>query len=137
MGDNAAYRTLDGEFHQAIIGLCGNSYLIDAYAQVAFRTQALRSRLSDEAALNRRSLQDHSNIVKLVRSRHVPALLRLLRAHIRHTMRSYLDVLERRDAAALRATPESEAIDPPRKSNRYTRAHSSSRTSAHPEARHR
>ena len=45
-GDNAAYRTLDGEFHQAIIDLCGNPYLSDAYPQVGFRTQALRSRLS-------------------------------------------------------------------------------------------
>lgn len=94
-GDNGPYRTLDGELHQAIIDLCGNPYIVDAYAPVAFRVQALRSRLSKEAALNRLSFKDHRDMLKHVRTKDVAALQELLRAHIRHTKHSYLETLER------------------------------------------
>jgi DNA-binding GntR family transcriptional regulator len=117
-GNNAAYRILDGEFHQAIIELCGNPYIMDAYAQVGFRTQALRSRLSDEAALNRLSFKDHANILKLVKAHDVPALQRLLRSHIRHTARSYLDVLQRRDPPARRPVGADAALVSPGKNGR-------------------
>ena len=79
--DNAAYRMLDGEFHQAIIDLCGNPYTSDAYGQVGFRTQALRSRLSDEAALNRLSFKDHREMLKLIKARDVPLAEADARAH--------------------------------------------------------
>jgi DNA-binding GntR family transcriptional regulator len=105
-GDNVRYRARDGEFHQAIIDMCGNPYVIDAYSQIGFRIQALRSRLADEAKLNRISFKDHSAMLKLIRARRVADLQRLLRAHIRQTMRSYLDVLDRRDALT-------EAVSPP------------------------
>ena len=98
--DTVAYRSLDGEFHQAIIDLCGNPYISHAYSQVGFRTQALRSRLSDEAALNRLSIKDHRDMLKLIKSRSVVALQNLMRAHIHHTKQSYLDVLERRGTLA-------------------------------------
>ena len=45
--DTVAYRTLDGAYHQAMIDLCGNPFIRDAYSQVGFRIQALRSRLSN------------------------------------------------------------------------------------------
>lgn len=99
-GDNVGYRTLDGDFHQAVIDLCGNPYISDAYSQVGFRIQALRSRLSDEAALNRRSFKDHCEMLRLVKARDVPALQRVMRAHILQTKQSYLDVLGRRHALA-------------------------------------
>jgi DNA-binding GntR family transcriptional regulator len=94
-GNNVAYRTLDGEFHQAIIDLCGNSYIRDAYSQIGFRIQALRSRLSHEAELNRRSFKDHRDMLKLVKAREVKALRKLMREHIEQTKQSYLQVLER------------------------------------------
>lgn len=97
-GDFALYRTLDGEFHQTIIDSCGNPYLSDAYAQVSFRVQALRSRLSREASLNRLSIRDHRDIARLIKARDVPALQSLLRIHINQTRQSYLDVMERREA---------------------------------------
>ncbi|HJZ44578.1 MAG TPA: GntR family transcriptional regulator, partial [Hyphomicrobiaceae bacterium] len=67
-GDNAAYRTIDGEFHRTIIDLCGNSFISDAYGPIGLRIQALRSRLSDEAALNRLSFRDHCQMLKLIKS---------------------------------------------------------------------
>ena len=38
--DTVAYRTLDGAYHQAMIDLCGNPFIRDAYSQVGFRIQA-------------------------------------------------------------------------------------------------
>jgi DNA-binding GntR family transcriptional regulator len=94
-GDNLAYRTLDGEYHDAIVDLSGNTYIRDAYALIGFRIQALRSRLSNEAVLNRLSIRDHREMLKLVKARDVPALQKLIRAHINQTKRWFLDVLER------------------------------------------
>jgi DNA-binding GntR family transcriptional regulator len=102
-GDNAAYGVLDGEYHQAMIDLCGNPYISDAYAQVGFRTQALRARLSDEAGLNRISFKDHREMLKLIKARDVAPLQKLLRAHINQTRQMYLDVLERRASAEMGA----------------------------------
>lgn len=99
--DNAAYRVLDGEFHQAMIELAGNPYLSDAYAQVGFRTQALRARLSDEAGLNRISFRDHREMLKLIKARELAPLQTLIRAHINQTRQMYLDLLERRASAEL------------------------------------
>lgn len=95
--DTVAYRTLDGEYHEAIIDLCGNPYIHSAYSLISFRIQALRSRLSHEALLNKLSIRDHREMLRLVKARDVAALQALLRAHINQTRRSYLDVLERRD----------------------------------------
>lgn len=96
-GDTVAYRTLDGEFHQAVIDLSGNSYIRDAYSQIGFRIQALRSRLSNDPELNRRSFRDHREMLKLVKARDAKAFQRLLREHIEQTKRSYLEVLRRNE----------------------------------------
>ena len=94
-GDNAAYRTIDGEFHRTIIDLCGNSFISDAYGPIGLRIQALRSRLSDEAALNRLSFRDHCQMLKLIKSGSIARLQKLMRAHIRQTAQSYIEVLGR------------------------------------------
>ena len=104
-GDNASYRARDGELHQTIIDFCANSYLSDAYNQIGFRIQALRSRLADEMSLNRASYIDHGEMLKLVKSRKVEELQSLLRAHIRQTMNSYLEVLGDREALGEDSAP--------------------------------
>lgn len=95
--DIVAYRRLDGEYHEAIIDCCGNPYIASAYSQIGFRIQALRSRLSNEAQLNRLSFKDHREMLKLVKARDVAALQGLMRSHIQQTKQSYLDVLDRQD----------------------------------------
>jgi DNA-binding GntR family transcriptional regulator len=104
-GDNVAYRTLDGALHQTTIDLCGNAYISDAYGPIGFRIQALRSRLADEAALNELSFRDHCEMLRLIKAGEVAALQKLIRAHIRQTARSYLEVLARRDEIAEDAKP--------------------------------
>jgi DNA-binding GntR family transcriptional regulator len=93
-GDWLSYRKLDGAYHEAIIDLCGNPYIRSAYAQIGFCVQALRSRLSNHAQLNRRSMGDHREMLKLVKLRDVTAMQKLLRVHINETKQSYLDVLD-------------------------------------------
>ena len=95
--DRVAYRKLDGDYHETLIELCGNDYIRNAYRQISFCIAALRSRLSNEAQLNKLSIADHREMLRLVKARDAPALKKLLRAHIEQTKRSYLDVLERGD----------------------------------------
>lgn len=93
--DPLAYRKLDGEYHDTIVDLCGNTYIRSAYRQISFCIQALRSRLSTEAQLNKLSLADHREMLRLVKAKEGAGLQKLLRAHINQTRQSYLEVLER------------------------------------------
>ena len=95
--DTVAYRRLDGEYHETIVELCGNPYIRSAYSQIGFCIQALRSRLSNEAQLNELSIEDHRQMLELVKAREISALQKLMRTHINQTKQSYLDVLERPD----------------------------------------
>jgi DNA-binding GntR family transcriptional regulator len=93
VSDKVAYATLDGRLHQAIIDLSGNTYIVDAYGPVGFRVQALRARLSEEETLNRRSLQDHCEMLRLVETGQSAALQQLVRKHIRQTAQSSIEML--------------------------------------------
>lgn len=92
-GDTVRYHELDGRYHQTMIELAGNPYLVDAYDQIGARIQALRSRLSLDAMLNSRSLADHRRMLELIREKKVRPLQSLLVTHIAHTRQWYLDVL--------------------------------------------
>jgi DNA-binding GntR family transcriptional regulator len=92
---------LDGEFHQAMIELAGNPHLSDAYAQVGFRTQALRARLSHVEGLNAISFKDHREMLRLIKARDLAPLQALIRAHINQTRQMYLDLLEQPAGAEL------------------------------------
>jgi DNA-binding GntR family transcriptional regulator len=111
-GDNVGYRTLDGDYHRALIEACGNSYISDAYAPIGLRIQALRSRLSDEAALNRLSFRDHCNMLKLIKAGEVTGLQKLLRVHVRQTARSYIEVLGQREAEPQGKQPQARGRGP-------------------------
>ncbi len=93
--DRLAYRKLDAEYHEAMVDLCGNPYIRSAYRQISFCIQALRSRLSTEAQLNKLSIADHREMLRLVKAKDGAGVQKLLRAHIHQTKQSYLDVLER------------------------------------------
>ncbi|MCO4319074.1 GntR family transcriptional regulator [Phyllobacterium sp. 21LDTY02-6] len=95
--DTVSYHKLDGAFHQVFIELCGNPFLVEAFSQVGFRTQALRSRLSRIADLNSRSVAEHRQMLTYVQRRDIPELQALLAAHIDQTRKSYLRVLEEQE----------------------------------------
>jgi DNA-binding GntR family transcriptional regulator len=99
-GDTIAYQELDGQYHQTIIDLSGNPYFADAYGQIGFRIQALRARLSNETRLNRLSMKDHREMLRLVKAGDGPAAEALMRKHINNTKQHYLDILEQKDVLA-------------------------------------
>lgn len=99
-GDIVGYRTLDGEYHQLMIAASGNDYLADAYALITFRLQALRSRLSRDATLNQRSMDQHREMLALARAGSSEALKALLASHAGNTQSDYLALLEEGEALA-------------------------------------
>jgi DNA-binding GntR family transcriptional regulator len=99
-GDIIAYRTLDGEYHQLMIAASGNDYLADAYALITFRLQALRSRLSRDATLNQRSMDQHREMLALARAGKGAELKVLLASHAGNTQSDYLALLEDGEALA-------------------------------------
>ena len=100
LDDTVGYQRLDGQYHQAIIDLSGNPYFSDAYGQIGFRIQALRSRLSNEARLNRLSMKDHRALLKLIKAADDSGVEILMRAHINNTKQQYLEILEQKDVLA-------------------------------------
>ncbi|WP_181832659.1 GntR family transcriptional regulator [Bosea caraganae] len=92
-GDIVGYRTGDGEYHQLMVAMSGNDYLADAYALITFRLQALRSRLSRNATLNQRSIDQHREMLALARAGRGEELKALLASHAGNTQSDYLALL--------------------------------------------
>ena len=93
-GDAEAYRVLDGAFHDAIVDAAGNAFLTDAFTGIAFRIQALRSRLSLDPSLNISSLDEHVQLLDMVRNKRSKKAADLLQSHIEGTRDRYLAVLD-------------------------------------------
>jgi len=99
--DAVDYRKLDAEFHRAFFDHSGNVYLLASYLGIAFRIQALRSRLSADPMLNRSSYTDHEKLLQLVESGKVDAALALLSRHVGGTTEDYAATIDaRRNAKA-------------------------------------
>jgi len=98
--DAAAYRKLDAEFHRAFFDCSGNVYLLASYLGIAFRIQALRSRLSADPVLNRSSYTDHEKLCRLVEKGNADAALALLSSHVRGTVEDYAATIDARRAKA-------------------------------------
>jgi len=99
--DPVAYRKLDAEFHRAFFDHSGNVYLLASYLGIAFRVQALRSRLSADPMLNRSSYTDHEKLLQFVEGGKVDKALALLSSHVRGTIEDYAATIDaRRNARA-------------------------------------
>ena len=97
----AAYRKLDADFHRAFFDRSGNVYLLASYLGIAFRIQALRSRLSADPVLNRSSYTDHEKLCQLVDDGRIDDALTLLSSHVRRTVEDYAATIDaRREAKA-------------------------------------
>ena len=98
--DAAAYRKLDADFHRAFFDHSGNVYLLASYLGIAFRIQALRSRLSADPVLNRSSYVDHEKICKLVDEGRIADASKLLSSHVCGTTEDYAATIDSRRAKA-------------------------------------
>lgn len=94
LGDATRYREHDGEFHRAVFEVAGNPYLLEAFAGIAFRIQALRHRLSRDEELNRTSLADHVAFLRLARAGDTAGLAELALRHVAWTRDHYVASLE-------------------------------------------
>ncbi len=89
--DWPAYGSADNEYHRAIIEESGNPYLVSAYYLGAAALEALRVRLQ-AGGLRERSIGEHIEMAKLLRTGQIEKAARLLRLHIL-VINDSLDVL--------------------------------------------
>lgn len=89
-GDYKAIAAQDSQFHEMIVASSGSCNLSSAYRLIAYKIQALRSRLpaqDDEVA---HCNDNHQLIVDEIRTGTVARAQKLLREHIRQTQDAYL-----------------------------------------------
>jgi DNA-binding GntR family transcriptional regulator len=98
--DAATYRKLDADFHRAMFERSANKYLLAAYLSIAFRIQALRTRLSANPVLNRSSFREHEKLHRLVEAGRIEEAAALLSAHVRGTSENYAARIEAHRAKA-------------------------------------
>lgn len=78
-------KRLDSEFHQLLINHSGNQYLIDAYATIGYRVEALRYRFMDTTVFRHKAFAEHVEIVELLRAGKVARAVSVLDEHIART----------------------------------------------------
>ena len=82
-GDAPAYFTLNRRIHEAIMDAAHNTTLQSMYRQLSSRIQEARYMAHQTAEQWQTALEDHQEMVALLRARDSDALGRLMRRHIR------------------------------------------------------
>lgn len=90
-GQSARLRELDTEFHESILESCTNVYLRNSYGLIAYKIQALRSRLPSHSKRVDDCHHSHAAILDAVVAGAAARARKLLREHIRSTERAYLE----------------------------------------------
>ncbi len=91
--DGPEYRLLDTQFHMALIRGSQNSFLIEAYERIAWRLQAVLSRLLKEPQSNPTSFEEHCAITDYVSNGDIAAARQLVEAHILMTEERYIRIV--------------------------------------------
>lgn len=125
--DTALYKSLDDDFHQALFRNCDNDYFHSNFERVSFRIQALRYRLSNDEGLNRRSMREHADILRLLQESRTEDARKLLCEHIDNTARNYILRMGPGQAAGPRriggiVAPAGSALVPVAQMERFCRA---------------
>lgn len=89
-GDYKAVAALDSRFHEMIVASAGSCNLSAAYRLIAYKIQALRSRLPVENDEVSHCNDNHQQILAEIRTGTVARAQKLLREHIRNTQAAYL-----------------------------------------------
>ncbi len=98
--DPRAVHALDTEFHETIVRASGNRHVVDAYAVVGHRIEALRYRLPVGNADVQHCQENHRRLVERIASGDLRRAQALLREHILSTQKSYLAASAVRTATA-------------------------------------
>jgi len=86
-GDLAHCDRLDCAFHEALVAISGNTYLIKAYARIADSLRALRQRMPRNAERMARAIEQHRHIVDLWAAGRIDHAATELAAHFVHVER--------------------------------------------------
>lgn len=92
-GDAQRYLGLDTAFHDTIINASGNPYFVRGYALLSGKMAAMRYRLGLDAHFMARSMVEHEQIARLIRSRAIDQVEMLLATHIAGKEGSYWQFL--------------------------------------------
>lgn len=100
--DSKRYSQQDGEFHFALFSLAGNPYLTAASQSFAAKMIAVRNRLGSQPEHMTYSLQQHAELLRLVKETDIKAAADLLESHIRFKGESFwaaADLIQRSGAS--------------------------------------
>jgi DNA-binding GntR family transcriptional regulator len=101
--DFQTYRRLDADFHMVLIEGAHNPYLVAAYALIAAKIGALRTRAHDDTQVVDRSLETHRKLFRLLEAGDENGFCSLLNHHIQNTGRDYRAWLGRQTAQLRKA----------------------------------
>lgn len=93
--DRLGFSRHDTQFHDALINLSGNPYLVRAYVIVYERLAVLRNLLNRDEGAMVRSVDDHRKIVQLIESGDFDAAETFLSTHIVNGNSYFADTIER------------------------------------------
>jgi DNA-binding GntR family transcriptional regulator len=99
--DYARCETLDTVFHETLIALSGNRYLVESYRTISTKVRALRSRLPQNHARIAGAIAQHRRIIDLVAVGKTEAASAELASHVSNVKTQLLFVTS--DEAALKA----------------------------------
>lgn len=109
------YLALDTRFHETFFEHCGNQAIRNGYQLVAAKAAALRTQLSAlHAEVTRKSLQEHRQIVALLRRDHVDEVLSMLSEHIGRTEKLHRQTILDQQVAQPSSRRPLSSLRPPR-----------------------
>lgn len=105
-GDRTSYRALDTAFHETILRLADNPYLLECYRTYAARAIAFASCLPSVQRTCESTLDEHQQIAAMIARNDIASATEALLAHIRETAAHYVAVLTRLRTPCARGGPQ-------------------------------
>jgi DNA-binding GntR family transcriptional regulator len=90
--DYARCEVLDTGFHETLIALSGNKYLVESYRTISTKVRALRSRLPQNHARIEGAIAQHRRIIDLVAVGKPEAAAAEIASHVRNVKHQLLSV---------------------------------------------
>jgi DNA-binding GntR family transcriptional regulator len=80
--DLATFEAMDTAFHETLVELAGNRYLVDSYARISGKVRALRHKLPEAPSRMVNALNQHRRIVDLIAVGQVEEAARSIADHV-------------------------------------------------------
>jgi DNA-binding GntR family transcriptional regulator len=88
--DMEAYRVYNRDFHQAILRMAGNSYLISAMAQVALQSEMLSAKTISISGRSLKAVEEHATLIDLMERRRLGEAEKSIELHIMSALEAIL-----------------------------------------------